>query len=222
MAAALGAAGLVVTGLAISSGLGSGPAVDTAGSEPSVVASPSAETATPAATPARRPASSARVGRANASLSGAAAEVTPPVRIRMGSVDIDAVVRPVGIAGDGQMQLPPDPRVMGWYRFGPAPSPGTPGSAVIAGHLDAEGFGLGPLVRLREVAVGDRLDVVLADGTTEPFVVRSVQRFDRQGLPPELFARSGPSRLRVITCGGEYLPKAGGYQQNLVVTAVPG
>ena len=43
----------------------------------------------------------------------------------------------------------------------------------------------------------------------------------RQALPAELFSRRGPERLHVITCGGEYLPDAGGYQQNLVVTAAP-
>jgi hypothetical protein len=51
--------------------------------------------------------------------------------------------------------------------------------------------------------------------------VVGVERFDRQGLPEELFSRQGPERLRVITCGGEYDPDAGGYQQNLVVTAAP-
>ncbi len=37
----------------------------------------------------------------------------------------------------------------------------------------------------------------------------------------ELFARSGPARLTVITCGGPYLADQGGYQDNVVVTAVP-
>ena len=48
-----------------------------------------------------------------------------------------------------------------------------------------------------------------------------MRRFDGQALPEELFARTGPERLWIITCGGEYLPDEGGYQQNLVVTAVP-
>ena len=48
-----------------------------------------------------------------------------------------------------------------------------------------------------------------------------VRRYDRQALPEELFARTGTERLRIITCGGDYLPDEGGYQQNLVVTAVP-
>jgi hypothetical protein len=47
-----------------------------------------------------------------------------------------------------------------------------------------------------------------------------VQRFDRQRLPSELFGRTGPELLRLITCGGAYDPETG-YEQNLVVTAVP-
>jgi sortase (surface protein transpeptidase) len=118
------------------------------------------------------------------------------------------------------MALPADPEVLGWYRFGPAPGAGT-GSVVLAGHLDSERYGLGPLVGLREVEVGDRLRVTRADGTARRYAVVDVRRYDRQALPEELFARTGPERLRIITCGGEYLPDAGGYQQNLVVTAVP-
>jgi hypothetical protein len=118
------------------------------------------------------------------------------------------------------MALPPRPDVLGWYRYGPPPGAGS-GSVVMAGHLDSRRFGLGPLVKLREVAVGDRVRVALADGRTRGYVVRRIDRYDRQALPAGLFARTGPERLRVITCGGAYDPDAGGYQENLVVTAVP-
>lgn len=133
---------------------------------------------------------------------------------------IDSVVRPVGVAADGQMALPDDPAVLGWYRFGPAPGEGV-GSVVVAGHLDSTRHGLGPLVGLREVGVGDPVSVLRVDGTRRGYTVVDVQRYDRQALPAELFSRGGPERLRIITCGGEYLPDRGGYQENLVVTAVP-
>jgi hypothetical protein len=110
--------------------------------------------------------------------------------------------------------------VLGWYRFGPAPGAGT-GSVVLAGHLDSVRYGLGPLVGLREVEVGDGVRVTRSDGTVEDYTVVDVRRFEGSALPEELFARTGPERLRIITCGGEYVPDQGGYQQNLVVTAVP-
>ena len=142
------------------------------------------------------------------------------MRVQVASADIDSAVRPVGVSPDGQMALPPSPEVLGWYRFGPAPGAGT-GSVVLAGHLDSKRYGLGPLVGLREVDAGDGVRLTRSDGTAKRYTVLEVRRYDRQALPEEVFARTGPERLRIITCGGEYLPDEGGYQQNLVVTAVP-
>jgi hypothetical protein len=142
------------------------------------------------------------------------------VRVEVPGAGLDAAVRPVGVDEAGQMALPADPAVLGWYRHGPAPGEGT-GSAVLAGHLDSRRYGLGPLVGLREVQRGDVVRVTSQEGARR-YTVVDVRRYDRQALPEELFARSGRELLRIITCGGEYLPDRGGYQQNLVVTAVPG
>jgi len=139
----------------------------------------------------------------------------------MPSIGLDARVRPVGVATDGQMKLPSDPRVLGWYEFGPAPGGEEGGSVVVAGHLDSDRFGLGPLVRLRDIRPGDTVRVRLSDGTAAAYTVRGIERFDRAGLPERVFSREGPERLRIVTCGGEYDAEAGGYQQNLVVSAVP-
>jgi hypothetical protein len=91
---------------------------------------------------------------------------------------------------------------------------------VLAGHLDSWEFGVGPLVRLREVEVGDALVVETARGTSVSTVTR-IDRYARGALPAEVFTRVGAPRTRLVTCGGEYDADAGGYQQNLVVTAEP-
>lgn len=143
-----------------------------------------------------------------------------PVRLSIESLDLRQRVRPVGVAADGQMDLPADPEVLGWYRFGPAPLDGR-GSVVFAGHLDSRRYGLGPLVRLRDVEVGARVLVTLSSGRGATYEIRRIERYDRQALPVELFSREGPELLRLVTCGGAYDPDAGGYQQNLVVTATP-
>ncbi len=203
MAAALGAAGLAVSSVVVEDAL---PAPPPAGEvRRPVAAVPVAQpVAQPVATTVRRPA------RAR------------PVALTIGAVGLAMPVRPVGATADGQVALPPDPAVLGWYRYGPSAGPGARGSAVLAGHLDSVRFGVGPLVALRDVATGDAVGVGLSDGRTRRFVVSRVDRYDRhQALPAALFARVGPHRLRVVTCGGSYRPEAGGYQQNLVVTAVP-
>lgn len=188
------------------------------GSGPPVVAE--ATRPSPSPTPSPSPSPRGRPGPAEATAAAPEkAAPAPPTRVSIGSIDLAARVRPVGVASSGQMQLPPDPRVLGWYRFGP--TPGQPGSTVLAGHLDSFEHGLGPLVRLRDVAVGDRVRVRARGGGVSTYSVVSVERFPRESLPPRLFARSGAERLRIITCGGEYDAGAGGYQQNLVVTARP-
>ncbi len=167
------------------------------------------------AEPARRiPISSAALGRRTTTRTARPLSVTIP------SVQLRARVQPVGVTPDDQMQLPADPAVMGWYRFGAAPSAPTGGSVVLAGHLDSTRFGLGPLVRLRDVELGSTVTVVTSRGARREYVVRRIQRFDQQRLPAEVFARDGRELLRLITCGGAYDAETG-YEQNLVVTAVP-
>ena len=238
---ALAVVGLVVSLTAALPGLAARPTDRVAASGRAVAAQPQRVDTGPGAPPPARPAlgrpdpggttgrnadrrtTLPEVGRSDATAlrSAASQRRTPrPVRVELGSVDIDARIRPVGVSRDGQMQLPRDPRELGWYRFGTSPGAGG-GTTVLAGHLDAEGFGLGPLVRLRDVEVADVLTVQVAGGRTRTYEVARIRRFDRQGLPSGLFSRSGPERLHLITCGGAYDADNGGYQQNLVVTAVP-
>lgn len=206
--AVLAVVGLLVSLTALWPRLDTGPQV--LGVEPGPSAVPALEPPDPTASP-----------RAQVDTAPAVAPSPPrTVGVRVPAADLDSRVRPVGVSVDGQMALPPDPEVMGWYRFGPAPGEGT-GSVVLAGHLDSARYGLGPLVGLREVEVGDEVSATRVDGTALAYTVVDVRRYDRQALPDELFARTGPERLRIITCGGEYLPEEGGYQENLVVTAVP-
>lgn len=146
--------------------------------------------------------------------------VVPPERVRVPSLGLDLPVRPTGVVRSGEMRLPPDPRVLGWYRFGPAPGSGK-GAAVVAGHVDSRRHGIGPLARLAGVAAGATIRVVPASGRPTTYRVDSIERFDRQRLPDAVFTRRGPERLRIVTCAGDWVPEAGGYQENLVVTAVP-
>jgi hypothetical protein len=163
--------------------------------------------------------SPATVGRADASLGARRVRRThPPTRVRVPALGLDAAVRPIGVDGERQLRLPADPRVLGWYRFGAGP--GDRGSVVLAAHVDSRRFGVGPLADLQAIGVGDRLEVDTGPDGTRFYRVDSIERFDRQALPAEVFARTGPERLRLVTCTGPYLPEAGGYQQNLVVTAV--
>ncbi|CCG01159.1 class F sortase [Blastococcus saxobsidens] len=144
----------------------------------------------------------------------------PPVRIELPGQGITAPVDPVGVAGDGQMELPEDVARVGWYRFGPAP--GEPGNAVLAGHVDDREQGAGALFPLREVAAGAEIVVTDATGQATRWRVVSRELVQKQVLPLEaLFARDGPPRLVVLTCGGPFLPEYRSYRDNVVVVAEP-
>jgi hypothetical protein len=160
------------------------------------------------------------VPRTSAALPASTGDAPRPVLLRAPSIGLSAPVDGVGVGSDQQMRLPPDPRRLGWYRYGPAPGEGR-GSAVLAGHVDSASYGVGPLARLRELRPGDPVAVRLASGAWQRYRVDSMQSFAREALPDAVFTREGPERLRLVTCTGAYLPERGGYQENLVVTAVP-
>ena len=142
-----------------------------------------------------------------------------PVRLVVKSVGIDVPVRAVGVAADGQMELPPDPATIGWYRFGPGPSDGQ-GAVVLGGHLDSKQYGVGPLVRLRKLRTGQLIRISSYDGRSTTYRVDQIREIPKRRLAlADLFDRAGTPRLQIITCGGRYEPDNGGYQQNLVVSA---
>jgi sortase (surface protein transpeptidase) len=150
-----------------------------------------------------------------------AAEQQPvPVRLVVPALGVDTVVDPVGVEPDGQMTIPAEVDRVGWYRFGPAP--GAAGSAVIAGHVDDREQGLGAMAPLREAEVGAEVVVTDAAGTAQLWYVVSRELIQKQVLPLDrLFARDGPPRLTLITCGGPFLPEFGSYRDNVVVVAEP-
>jgi hypothetical protein len=91
---------------------------------------------------------------------------------------------------------------------------------VLGGHLDSKEYGVGPLVRLRNLRIGQLVRISSYGGRTTTYRVDDVREIAKRRLPlAELFDRGGAPRLRIVTCGGRYEPDSGGYQQNLVVSA---
>ncbi|MGW2835668.1 class F sortase [Streptomyces sp. NPDC001286] len=143
-----------------------------------------------------------------------------PSSLTLPRLDVRATVKAVGVAADGQIEIPDNPKQVGWYRYSPAP--GSPeGSTVIVGHVDSKGRGLGVLVALNDVRAGDRVLVRQKDGGEVEYRVSSRRTIGKRDLAASgAFRREGPAVLTLITCAGPYLKDNGGYQNNLVVTAV--
>lgn len=171
-----------------------------------------------AARPASRPASlgsvTVRSGRVEDAEIGAAA----PVRLRIDGVGIDAPVRSVGLLPNGEMEIPSAVSDIGWYRLGA--TPGRPGSAVLAGHVDSRDQGPGAFFRLKDVEPGARITVTDNRGVARTFEVVARRQFPKDQLPADAFATSGDPRLVLITCGGDFDAGARSYRDNIAVYAV--
>lgn len=147
-----------------------------------------------------------------------------PLTVRIGSITVDAPLVPVGIEDDGAMEIPEDVREIGWYDpdGGLGVVPGAVGTAVLAGHVDSRSQGRGALYHLRDLRVGETIEIDLSDGTTQAWLITDVIQYPKDVLPfDELFVWSGPERLAIITCGGEFDRTSRSYTDNIVVYAVP-
>ena len=143
-----------------------------------------------------------------------------PVRVQISAAGVDMPVIPVGIEPGGFMELPADPAIGGWYRFGPDPW-SADGNTVIAAHIDSPDYPIGPFANLRDVPADAEVVVTGADGSVAAYGVVSVTYYPKQELPTqELFARQGTKALVLITCGGAFDSSTGHYADNVVVVAV--
>lgn len=173
-----------------------------------------------APTPSLAPRAAPAVGRRDAGLVAAPAAVLP-VAVAVPALGLGAQVDPVGVQPDGSMTVPADPDRVGWYRFGPAPG-AAHGSAVLAGHVDTARDGPGAFAALVDIEVGQDVLVTMDDGAVVTYRVEGRESVVKRELPVDvLFARDGPARLTLITCGGPFQPELRSYRDNLVVTAVP-
>lgn len=197
-------------------------AVEVAAQAPADAPSPAAAGGSAAETvpPPPAPPAPPDVGRRDAAPVAAPA-VAAPVALEVPALGVRAEVDPVGVEPDGSMTIPADPDRVGWYRFGPAPG-AAQGSAVLAGHVDTARDGPGAFAALTGVEVGQDVLVTLDDGSVRTYRVEGREAVVKRELPVDvLFARDGPARLTLITCGGPFQPELRSYRDNLVVTAVP-
>ena len=143
---------------------------------------------------------------------------SPPDRIRIPAIRVDAPLTGLGLTSSGSLDVPPAERtdLAGWYEAGA--TPGETGTAIVAGHVDnAEGpavfYDLGALKR------GNTVEVDRRDGSVAVFAVDAVEVYSARGFPDDKVYGAAPRpELRVITCGGGY-SRTTGYQGNVVVFA---
>ncbi|MFI6464458.1 class F sortase [Streptomyces sp. NPDC050528] len=143
---------------------------------------------------------------------------SPPDRIRIPAIRVNAPLMGLKLTGTGSLDVPPAAKknLAGWYEAGT--TPGETGTAVVAGHVDnADGpavfYDLGALKK------GNTIELDRLDGSVALFTVDAVEVYQASRFPDQkVYGAARRPELRVITCGGGY-SRATGYQGNVVVFA---
>ena len=140
-----------------------------------------------------------------------------PMRLKIDTraVKVDAAVEYVGHTENSAMGVPKQRENVAWFKLGT--TPGQPGNAVIAGHLDSK---TGPAVfwHLGELKPGDVVSVVNDKDETTRFEVKKREVYETEEAPlHEVFGPSETARLTLITCDGAFDQETRTYDRRLVV-----
>jgi hypothetical protein len=137
-----------------------------------------------------------------------------------------------GAPGTASLIIPDNIRTVAWWDgrvldgdrvlHEHAPSPGQPGVAVIAGHIDSALAGPGALYNLKDLDIGDTIKIVDSLGRISTWTVSAApQTALKTSLPPALWVSNGPPKLAIVTCGGPFDTAPGHYLDNVIVWATP-
>lgn len=155
---------------------------------------------------------------AQAPPSTALVTVGRPVRLKIPSIRVNALITSVGLMKDGSMGVPKLPRDTAWYKLGP--KPGQIGSAVIAGHVNWWYGAKGVFEKLKSVKKGDLITVQDDQGVITTFIVRDIREFGLKEDASSVFrSYDGKAHLNLVTCTGIWNRIARVYSKRLVVFA---
>ena len=190
--------------------------VESVGSRPAYT-----QSATPSPSPTPEPTTSSATPSPSPTVEAGPVTVAAPARVTIPALDINTKIFPVALDKNDAIEIPEDIRYVGWYELGVPPGVDR-GSAVLVAHRDGRVQGRGVFYFLGNLNVGDKVVVKTTAGEDLKYKVVSRESILKKRLPyEELFAVDGPPRLTLISCGGYYDRNNGGYQDNVVVTAVP-
>ena len=130
----------------------------------------------------------------------------------------------VGTTSDGELQVPENPKVVGWWSPGAKPG-ASKGTAIFAGHINFAGV-TGTLAHIGNLKPGDEVDVYgthnARHATKVRFAITGVRTYHKTKLPyRQIFDQASVGRLAIVTCGGPFDASTGNYLDNIVAFAVP-
>lgn len=145
---------------------------------------------------------------------------SPPTSLEIPAIGAHSDLQLLGLAANGAVEVPAYPRYheAGWYKH--SSEPGSPGPAVILGHVDSVSGGRSIFFHLGDLRPGDEILVTRLDGLIAVFVVDGVRSYPKDHFPTFLvYGPTERSALRLITCGGRWNSAAHSFEENIVVFA---
>ncbi len=154
----------------------------------------------------------------------AAAVPLSPNRIDIPRLKAVAPIVRVGTTPDRELEIPLDPKVVGWWSPGAEPGAGK-GTAILAGHINYAGVD-GTLSRIGTLKPGDEVDLYGTQNAGHKamikFSITGVRTYHKTRLPyQQIFDQGSIGRIAIVTCGGPFDASTGNYLDNIVVFAVP-
>jgi LPXTG-site transpeptidase (sortase) family protein len=174
--------------------------------------------AVPAASSETLPAADAQPADSAPSTDAPSAATIGIGRLIIPEIALDAPVIVRGIDANGRMEVPDGPEDVAWYDF--TARPGQGGNIVLSGHLDRRNYGPAVFARLRELTIGDLVELRLEDGTTYQYFVTQSVAYEAEGAPlQEIVGPTSRETLTLITCDGTFNGASMTYSHRLVVKA---
>jgi hypothetical protein len=152
------------------------------------------------------------------------ADIVSPNRIEIPKIKANAPIVAVGTTPDGQLDVPLNPKKVGWWQYGAKPGAQT-GTAILAGHVNYAGVA-GTMAAIGKLNPGDAVYVFGKQNAQArhevKFRVTGVRTYHKKHLPyKEIFDQKSVGRIAIVTCGGPFDAATGSYLDNIVVFAVP-
>jgi sortase A len=141
-----------------------------------------------------------------------------PVLLTIPKINLKTNIVDVGLTADHSMATPKSFSEVGWFRYGALP--GEEGSAVIAGHVDNGLARPAVFYKLKELALGDKINVKTKGENDLNFTVTKIETLDYDDRNTDVFTEKGDRFLKLITCSGKWVSKIKTHDKRLVVTAI--
>jgi sortase (surface protein transpeptidase) len=140
-----------------------------------------------------------------------------PAGIKIDAIGVNANVEMLEIL-NGEMAPPTNENDVGWYKE--SGRLGVAGNVMFAGHVNWYNTPVAVFGHIGELQENDVIEVTGTNGEVYSYKVKWVKNFPAFEDPPKLVVGgTSKSVLTLITCGGEWDPNVGLYNERTVVRA---